>query len=239
MTQEYPYDYLIVHCTATPPNLDVDDKWVDRAHRRRGFQNGTGYNGIIKRDGTLLTAEGGFKCRPFGVAGAHVGDCGPGWNRRALGLSLAGGVDAKNNPENNFTDAQWVTLEETIEAWADRFDIPLENIIGHRDLIKMTSAPPKACPCFSVKEWMTQSLRDGPKVDPAVPSSGQRSGLFFEFLEEFADGLMGFGATHTVKAGETLWSISRTYGHPLAQLFEMNPGLSANNLAVGQVIKLR
>lgn len=223
------YDFLVVHCTATRPDQDIDDRWVDRAHRLRGFKNGTGYNGIIKRDGTLLTAETGHLCRPFGAAGAHVGDCGPGWNRRALGLSMAGGIDAKGNPEDNFTDAQWYTLEATIGDWRDRFDIPEENIIGHRDLIKMTGAPPKACPCFSVKEWR-ETIPGG--------REGTRSGLFFEFLDEVAEGLMGFKETHTVKSGDTLWSIGRLYGHPVGQLMELNPGLTTA-IRPGDIIKLR
>ena len=43
--------------------------------------------------------------------------------------------------------------------------------------------------------------------------------------------------THTVKAGEGLWRIARTYGLSLEQLKALN-GLTSNVIRVGQVLKV-
>lgn len=44
---------------------------------------------------------------------------------------------------------------------------------------------------------------------------------------------------HTVKAGETLYSIARSYGLSISQLTNMNPGLNPSKLSVGQRIKTK
>ena len=38
---------------------------------------------------------------------------------------------------------------------------------------------------------------------------------------------------HVVKAGDTLWAISRSYGVPLEVLTESNPGVQASALRIG------
>lgn len=42
--------------------------------------------------------------------------------------------------------------------------------------------------------------------------------------------------THTVAAGDTLWSVSRAYGISLGALQALNPGVSARDLRVGQTL---
>ena len=43
--------------------------------------------------------------------------------------------------------------------------------------------------------------------------------------------------TYTVKAGDSLWSISRKYGTTVDAIKSLN-GLSSNNLAIGQILKI-
>ena len=43
---------------------------------------------------------------------------------------------------------------------------------------------------------------------------------------------------HTVKAGETLWSISEDYRTPLSSILQANPGLQADRIYVGQQITI-
>jgi N-acetyl-anhydromuramyl-L-alanine amidase AmpD len=149
MTREI--DHLIIHCAATPPTADIGAADIDRWHRQRGWW-GNGYHAVIRRNGETETVESGHRCRPLDRAGAHVGDCGPGWNRRSIGVCLAGGVDTNNRPANNFTDAQWKALEEYVLTMLERFP-SIHTIGGHRDLIAKTGAPPKACPSFAVTDW--------------------------------------------------------------------------------------
>lgn len=227
------YDHLIVHVTATPPSMDIGADEVDRMHRQKGWSR-CGYHAVIRRDGTLEWELTGHNTRPIGKPGAHVGGCGPGWNARSFGVSMVGGVkeDGKT-PENNMTEAQFTTLRDFIVAAEKALDINPVNTMGHRDLIKITHAAPKACPCFSVREWRDgwedldayDLVRDGfswlrDKM-PAVPSGDK----------------LKVNKTYTVREGDTLWGISRTYGVRLQDLHRLNPGTN-DMLQIGQRIRL-
>lgn len=133
--------------------MDIGAYDIDRMHRARGFFK-IGYHGVIKRDGTL---EPG---RNWDEVGAHAKD--GGFNNFALGVCLVGGLSEKplkhvpGNPwngsdaEDNFTDAQFVTLFAFVKkVWEQYGRIP---VIGHRDIPGVS----KACPSFSVKEKMLE-----------------------------------------------------------------------------------
>lgn len=149
MTREI--DHVIIHCSATGPDADIGAVDIDKWHRSKGWL-GCGYHYVIRRSGVLESAENGKRCRPEEKAGAHVGDCGPGWNKRSIGICLAGGVNAKSKAENNFTEAQFATLKVLVQILQKRY--PGVKVMGHKDLIKMTGAPPKDCPSFSVSNWL-------------------------------------------------------------------------------------
>lgn len=144
-------DHIIVHCAATPPDSDIGAADIDRWHRAKGWW-GNGYHYVIRRSGLIESAAAGNRCRPLERAGAHVGGCGRGWNKRSIGICMAGGVDKDNNPEDNFTPEQYESLRDLIEYLLRIF--PGCKVMGHRDLIKLTGAAPKACPSFDVASWM-------------------------------------------------------------------------------------
>lgn len=130
--------------------MDIGAKEIDRMHRQRGWFQ-IGYHWVVRRNGTV---EPG---RPEEKAGAHIGDCGPGWNARSIGVCLVGGVasDGKT-PQANFTPAQMAALGPLLADIKARFKIPAGRTMGHRDVIAMNpGAPPKACPCFDVKRWLS------------------------------------------------------------------------------------
>jgi len=143
--------YLVVHCSATPPNMDVGVKEIDLWHRQRGFFS-IGYHIVIRRDGSV---EFG---RPLDQPGAHA----VGFNEVSRAVCLVGGVekDDRNHdgkidpselvPENNFTREQFATLCDVLHAWKQEF--PLAVVIGHRDL-DSKHARLKACPSFDVRTW--------------------------------------------------------------------------------------
>ncbi len=145
-------DFVVIHCSATPPDLDIGRDEIDVWHRARGW-NGVGYHFVIRRDGELEYGRQPTK------KGAHAGAA---YNNRSLGLCMIGGVNADGKPESNFTAAQWSTLLGMIDAlklvWPDA------KVIGHNEV----SA--KACPSFDVQAWLSTppmlSLRK------AVPSNG-------------------------------------------------------------------
>lgn len=225
---DFTPEWIIVHALATTVHMEADARWVDRLHRQKGWLM-NGYHEVITRPVGDTPAErqnhtGGFPTRPLDRPGAHVGGCGPEWNRKTIGISMAGGIDAHGNPEDNFHPDQKALLHEAVEEYRERFDIPLANVIGHRDLIKMTDAAPKACPCFDVREWLGGDLETAHFGSPLRPFKGDP---------------LGVPVRHTVQPGETLSSISRLYGVPVVQLQGRNLITDPDTIRAGQVLKLR
>lgn len=141
-------DFIVIHCSATSPDKDVGAVDIDQWHRARGWRM-IGYHLVIRRNGSI---EPGRSLNEDHVldpneVGAHV----EGFNSRSVGVCMVGGVDSLNHPENNFTDAQWVSLRAVINGWRAQF--PSAAIVGHRDL-----NPGKACPSFDVAEWLRSAV---------------------------------------------------------------------------------
>lgn len=133
-------DFLVVHCSATNPAMDIGRKEIDLWHRRRGFDC-LGYHRVIRRDGSV--EQGRADTDP----GAHE----PSVNSRSLAVCLVGGVDKTGRPANNFTPEQFDSLREVLIKWKSLH--PKAVVIGHRDA---PSRPAKACPSFSVKDWWAE-----------------------------------------------------------------------------------
>jgi N-acetyl-anhydromuramyl-L-alanine amidase AmpD len=144
-------DLIVVHCSATGPAADIGVAQIAQWHKQRGF-DAVGYHYVIRRNGTLETG------RRESEIGAHV----RGHNANSIGVCLAGGVDAKGKPENNFTPAQFSTLETLLGELKGRY--PHARILGHRDLSPDKNGDGritpdefiKACPSFDVTQWLAQ-----------------------------------------------------------------------------------
>lgn len=139
MSERKQTNYLVVHCSATPPSMDIGRAEIDRWHREKGWL-AIGYHYVIRRDGKL---EEGRK--PDSCIGAHV----EGYNAVSLGVCLVGGIhDATSKkPENNFTSAQFATLADLLTRL--KLTYPEAKIVGHCQL-----NPGKACPSFDVPEFV-------------------------------------------------------------------------------------
>lgn len=146
MSDRNETDYLVIHCSATPPTMDIGVSEIRSWHQKRGFYD-VGYHYIIRRDGTR---ERG---RLLDEIGAHV----VGHNHHSVGVCLVGGTDKMGQPENNFTEAQWTTLYTTMKELHETY--PKSVIVGHRDLDAR-----KACPSFSVSEWVGDKPEFAPEV---------------------------------------------------------------------------
>lgn len=132
-------EYIAVHCSATPPRLDVGVRDIRKWHQAKGWRD-IGYHRVIRRNGAW---EQG---RPDDDIGAHV----EGYNSVSIGVCLVGGTDDKGKAENNFTPAQFSTLKVVL---ADlRVKYPDAIVQGHRDFPRVS----KACPSFDVKGWMAR-----------------------------------------------------------------------------------
>ena len=128
-------DAIFVHCSATPPTMDIGRETIEMWHKQQGWL-AIGYHFIIKRDGTV---ESG---RPVDVVGSHVKD----WNSRSVGVCLVGGIDAKGKFEANFTPAQMDALRNKLDELKSLY--PQADIKAHHDLA------PKACPSFDLQRWL-------------------------------------------------------------------------------------
>jgi len=130
----------VVHCSATPPDMEIGVKEIDRWHKARGWF-GCGYHFVINRAGEL---EHGRSVETYG---AHV----RGYNHESIGICLVGGFDLNNDPEENYNEGQMLQLEALLNDLHDQF--PNAEIVGHNEL-----DPHKACPSFDVKQWFEEII---------------------------------------------------------------------------------
>ena len=123
---------IVVHCSANRAGSALRLRDIDRYHRSLGWK-GCGYHFVIPADGAV--EEG----RPLSQVGSHC----RGHNSHSIGVCYVGGLDARGNPADTRTEAQWVALRKLLERLHREF--PKAVIVGHRDLDGH-----KACPCFDV-----------------------------------------------------------------------------------------
>ena len=132
-------DTIVIHCTQTPPNMDVDVAKVTEWHTQRGFDT-IGYHYLIKRDGTLQVG------RDEDVVGAHAVAV----NGTSIGIALAGGGTPEMGWEDNFAPIQFQTLKSIIIKLKNKYNI--EKIIGHYQVDDS-----KECPSFDVPKWLEKN----------------------------------------------------------------------------------
>ena len=125
---------IIIHCSDTYTSMDIGYDEIRQWHVVENGWDDVGYHSIIRRDGTI---EAG---RPVGTPGEHA----KGYNHDSIGICMVGGKGDDNEPDCNFTSAQWAALKELC---LDMMFMYNAEIIGHRDVSH------KACPCFDVKTW--------------------------------------------------------------------------------------
>lgn len=132
--------YIVVHCAATKPSMDIGLREIRQWHRQQGWLD-VGYHYIIRRNGHIEIG------REHNVVGSHV----RGYNHESLGICLAGGIDEKGKPEDNFTPEQKASLSALLwDLWKTPESIyKTAQVVGHRDL-----DPGKACPSFDVAAWL-------------------------------------------------------------------------------------
>jgi|TARA_R110001583_G_scaffold186931_1_gene347909 N-acetylmuramoyl-L-alanine amidase len=133
-------EYIVVHCSATKPSMDVGLKEIRDWHvNERGWRD-VGYHYIIRRNGEVELG------RNANDTGAHAA----GYNFKSIGLCMVGGMAEDNSTENNFTDKQWTALLDLVKQ--KLVDYPNANVIGHNEISK------KDCPSFDVQQWKENNL---------------------------------------------------------------------------------
>lgn len=169
-----PPTYFTIHASATPPSMDIDIDWIRDIHVNENSWSDVGYHYFIQRDGTVQQG------RPEHRMGAHVKS----HNKKNIGICMAGGLkEGTEEPEDNFTDAQYRALTELLTELHERY--PQASIRGHNEFSGHES---RGCPCFDVesyrkyikeawyalylpKDWMDHNWKDGIPNEWIFPSS--------------------------------------------------------------------
>ena len=133
-------EYLVVHCSATKPSMDIGLREIKRWHVDDNGWRDVGYHYIIRRNGEV---ELGRSNRD---TGAHAA----GYNHKSVSLCMVGGMAEDNSAENNFTAQQWTALLDLVKQI--KVDYPEANVIGHNEISK------KECPSFDVQKWKEENL---------------------------------------------------------------------------------
>lgn len=117
--------FIVVHCSATKPSMNITAQRVREWHMAKGW-NDIGYHFFIQRDGTI---EAG---RHPDEVGSHVA----GHNTDSVSFCMAGGLseDGKsfNNRPDLFTPQQWASAKHLIAVLRRMY--PFAAVLGHRDL---------------------------------------------------------------------------------------------------------
>ena len=133
-------EYLVVHCSATKPSMDIGLREIKRWHVDDNGWRDVGYHYIIRRHGEV---ELGRSNRD---TGAHAA----GYNHKSISLCMVGGMAEDNSAENNFTAQQWTALLDLVKQI--KVDYPEANVIGHNEISE------KECPSFDVQKWKEENL---------------------------------------------------------------------------------
>lgn len=156
---------IVVHCTATPPGMEVTVKMVDAWHKQRGWK-GIGYHYLIYLSGGI------HKGRPIDEVGAHVA----GYNMKSIGVCYVGG-NSKQPYYDTRTDTQKQSLELVINSLLQDYPT-IKSIVGHNDL-----DPSKACPCFDAKSEYAPMLSGKHNPIPAQTDVVLAKGSFGSLVE--------------------------------------------------------
>lgn len=130
-----PINEIIIHCAATKPSMDIGADWIRKIHVQQNKWRDVGYHFIIRRNGAQ---EDG---RPVDQIGAHC----QGHNSGTIGICMVGGISETGRPENNFTPAQFESVQMLIGYLKEHYPT-IVKLSGHNDYAN------KACPSFNVHE---------------------------------------------------------------------------------------
>ena len=131
-------DAIVVHCTASKPDVDLTAQDVRTMHKRQGWSD-IGYHYLIRLDGRIELG------RDVDIIGAHV----EGHNAHTIGVCYVGGLDKNGKPYDTRTENQKASLLSLLMMLRKTY--PKAVIKGHRDYPNVK----KACPCFNaIQEYI-------------------------------------------------------------------------------------
>lgn len=123
---------IIVHWTATPPNMDIGADEIRQWHKERGWSD-IGYHDVIRRNGRIEEGRSAEK------AGAHC----LGQNKNSIGVVYVGGVG------NPISEKQTDSLRRLLIAYKKLY--PKATIHGHNEFASTE------CPGMDVQEFLKEN----------------------------------------------------------------------------------
>ncbi|WP_066638559.1 N-acetylmuramoyl-L-alanine amidase [Desulfolucanica intricata] len=164
------WEYLILHHTgAEEKNTDQ----IRRYHLGLGWQD-IGYHFVIEREGSAVPG------RALTLPGAHC--LAGGMNRRGIGIALIGDL-TKHPPLPGQTEA----LIELLARLVKEYNIPVENILGHREVPGAeTLCPGKYFPLADVRARLAGTKSSGTelwRVQVGAFSTRERADAYAQKLQ--------------------------------------------------------
>lgn len=135
--------YIVVHCTATPPEAKVEN--IVRYWKEQLDWKNPGYHYIIKRNGEIVSL----------LSEDLVANGVKNYNQQSVHISYIGGIDKNNKPVDNRTPEQKTAMFNKLVALSEKY--PEAQIKGHRDFPGVI----KACPSFDVRTWLKEYIPEG------------------------------------------------------------------------------
>ena len=129
-------DTIIIHCSKTPPHMDIGAKEIAEWHSRKGLGE-IGYHYVIRRSGELEIG------RNVELCGVHAVN----HNAGSIAICLVGGKAGGGQIEFNYTAAQIIELIGLVQHLKGKHNI--SKVVGHRDVARTD------CPGFNVKEFFS------------------------------------------------------------------------------------
>ena len=138
------WTHLMIHCSATPPSMDVKRKHLIQWHIDQNGWSRLGYSMLIERSGMLDILI------PFDnddvIDSWEISNGASGWNGRTKHICWAGGQDEDGNRQDNRTYSQHVMMQGVVEILVMLY--PNIKLIGHNQVNDH-----KFCPSFDVPKW--------------------------------------------------------------------------------------
>ena len=140
MTPRTKTDTIVIHCSATPEDMDIGVEKIKHWHVVDNGWDDIGYHYVVRRSGELETGREEHR------TGSHARQV----NGTSIGICMIGGSNKNGDWENNFNEEQFSTLKEIVTKLKDKYNI--EKVIGHYEVDDV-----KKCPSFNVKEGLEKN----------------------------------------------------------------------------------
>jgi len=141
--------YIIIHHSLTNDSETVSWNAIRKYHMETLKWSNIGYHYGIE---TVNKSTEIFVGRFEGHTGAHT----KGYNRKSIGICLVGNYDKFWVPED-----KWDILLKLVQNIILRYDIGIDDVIGHREVASYKSCPGNLFDMYLFREKLRKSFLKG------------------------------------------------------------------------------